>query len=224
MQKWITGAVAVACALGATVLAPREAKASDAYCSKYTGHIVDQTAISKHSYRGKQKRDVSKLTAAVLHQMGFQRGNDPKKYKNVKAHYVVLPNGTIAENHPVEYYLPASDGLSKLGVAIEFAGNFKSVNGKWYKGDKFGRDTPSAEQIAAGRCLLVYLQGKLPGMEHVLAHRQSGAQRQNDPGPEIWCGVAEWAIKYLKLKDGGPGFKVGNGRPIEPKWRTWCTN
>ena len=204
----------------AAFLAPRVASADS--CSKYTGHIVDQTSISKQSYRGK-KRDVSSLTAAVLHQMGLARGNDAKRYRNVKAHFVVMPNGTIVQNHPIEYYLPASNGISALSVAIEFAGNFKSVRGQWFKGDKYGRDTPSSEQIESGRCLLFHLRATMPGFRHVLAHRQSGAQRLNDPGPEIWCGVGEWAKKYMSLDDGGPGFKVTGGHEIDPKWRSWCS-
>ncbi len=209
--------------VGAVAAALVPSIASANMCSKYDGAIVDQTAISKTSYRGK-KRNVNELTAAVLHQMGFQRGNDPKRYSKVKAHFVVLPNGTLVQNHPIEYYLPASNGISALSVAIEFAGNFKSTRGNWYKGDKFGRDTPTSAQIEAGRCLLFHLRATMPGFRHVLAHRQSGPQRQNDPGPEIWCGVGEWAKKYMHLNDGGPGFKVTGGRTIDPKWRTWCTN
>jgi hypothetical protein len=206
--------VALGVAMAGVALLPRTASAN---CN-----IVDQTGISDHSYRGK-KRDVATLTAAVLHQMGFHRGNDGKKYKNVKAHFVVLPNGTIVQNHPIDYYLPASNGISALSVAIEFAGNFKSVRNKWDYSNTSAEHVPSQAQYASGRCLLYYLRMKMPKFTHVLAHRQSGGQRQNDPGPEIWCNVGEWALRYMGLKDGGPGFKVGDGRTIDPKWRTWCS-
>jgi N-acetyl-anhydromuramyl-L-alanine amidase AmpD len=185
--------------------------------------IVDQTALSDHSLRGKKLRDVGSLTAAVLHQMGFHRGNDATKYKNVKAHFVILPNGTIVQNHGIEFYLPASDGISQLGVAIEFAGNFQSVRKKWYHGSTKAEHHPTAQQYESGRCLLFHLRAKMPKLTHVLAHRQSGSQRHNDPGPEVWCNVGEWALKYMHLKDGGPGFKVTGGREIDPKWRSWCS-
>ncbi|MFN7999717.1 MAG: hypothetical protein U0X75_01730 [Acidobacteriota bacterium] len=58
-------------------------------------------------------------------------------------------------------------------------------------------------------------------MTHVLAHRQSSGQRENDPGPDIWYHVGQWAIDNLGLKDGGPGFKVGTGNPIPDLWRKW---
>jgi hypothetical protein len=33
--------------------------------------------------------------------------------------------------------------------------------------------------------------------------------------------VGQWAVDNLGLKDGGPGFKVGDGNPILDAWRTW---
>jgi peptidoglycan hydrolase-like protein with peptidoglycan-binding domain len=59
------------------------------------------------------------------------------------------------------------------------------------------------------------------GLTHILAHRQSSGQRENDPGPDIWYHVGQWAVDNLGLKDGGPGFKVGTGNPIPDLWRTW---
>jgi hypothetical protein len=58
-------------------------------------------------------------------------------------------------------------------------------------------------------------------LTHVLAHRQSSATRENDPGPDIWSQVGQWAVDTLGLKDGGPGFKIGSGNPIPEAWRKW---
>lgn len=58
-------------------------------------------------------------------------------------------------------------------------------------------------------------------LTHVLAHRQSSDTRENDPGPDIWYHVGQWAVEQRGMKDGGPGFKVGTGRPILEAWRTW---
>lgn len=214
-RTWIS--IGLGGVLGVLAL-PNVAQA--AMCENFS--VVDQTAIASTKKRGKV-RDVTKLTAAVLHQMGFHRGNDPVKYKNVNAHFVVLPNGTVVQNHPIVNYLPASHGISALSVAIEFAGNFKSVRNKWDHSSTSAEHTPTTTQYEAGRCLLFHLRARMPGFVHVLAHRQSGSQRQNDPGPEIWCNVGEWALRYMHLQDGGPGFKVGGGRTIDPKWRTWCS-
>ena len=59
------------------------------------------------------------------------------------------------------------------------------------------------------------------GLTHVLAHRQSSGTRENDPGPDIWFDVGQWAVNTLGLKDGGPGFKIDTGNPIPDEWRTW---
>lgn len=59
------------------------------------------------------------------------------------------------------------------------------------------------------------------GLTHVLAHRQSSAARENDPGPDLWRGVGQWAVENRGLNDGGPKFKVGDGNPIPDAWRTW---
>jgi hypothetical protein len=60
------------------------------------------------------------------------------------------------------------------------------------------------------------------GLTHILAHRQSSDSRTNDPGPEIWYGVGQWAVENLGLKDGGPGYKhSAGGAPIPDEWRNW---
>jgi hypothetical protein len=75
-------------------------------------------------------------------------------------------------------------------------------------------------QIDAGRTLVKYLIKKI-GLTHVLAHRQSSGSRENDPGPDIWYGVGQWAVDNLGMKDGGPGFKIDSGNPIPDEWRNW---
>ena len=76
-------------------------------------------------------------------------------------------------------------------MSVEFAGNFQSLNGKWWKPEKYGTDYPTPEQLEAGPQLLRVLQ--TVGFTHVFAHRQSSASRGNDPGPEIWRAVGQWA-------------------------------
>lgn len=188
--------------------------------------IVNQMNISPEGKR----HGTREPWAVVLHQMGFQRGDDPSKYAKVTAHYIIAPDGTIAQNHPVESLLYASNGFNEGGIAIEFAGNFPSRQGStdpdhFYKPEKFGMDQLTREQIASGRWLLQYLRDiVLPdlGLELtvVLAHRQSSDQRGNDPGPDVWANIGQWAVDHLGLSDGGEGFAVGDGQPILDHWRT----
>jgi hypothetical protein len=189
-----------------------------------------------------EKRKGSRVPwAIVLHQMSFSRGNDPYDYKKVTAHYIITPDGTIAQLHPITAYLYAADGFNEGGISIEFAGNFptksQSTNPKnfyhpddWVdkegvKHEGMGMDQLTPSQIMAGRWLVEHLYDNvLPeigsDLTVILAHRQSGEQRQNDPGPDVWANVGQWAVDELGLSDGGPGFAVGGGNPIPDTWRS----
>jgi len=138
------------------------------------------------------------IDAVVLHQTGFTRGLDPQRYLKVTAHFVVLADGTVLQLHPMSARLNASDGFNGRSVAIEFVGNFKSVNGKWWKPSEYGADEVTFEQIEAGRELLRRLGRS--GVRFVFAHRQSSASRGNDPGPDLWAGVGQWAVERLVLR------------------------
>jgi hypothetical protein len=183
--------------------------------------ITDLTAEADKSKRKKQ-RDPKSVYALVLHQMAccFKRKDPLKSYLRTNSHFVILPDGKILQLHPISAYLWASHGFNKGSIAVEFAGNFPSTRGKWWKGDKFGQNQVTPEQIEAGRYLVRHLIRTM-GLTHILAHRQSSAMRENDPGPDIWYHVGQWAIDNHGLKDGGPGFKVGDGNPIPDLWRTW---
>jgi hypothetical protein len=82
------------------------------------------------------------------------------------------------------------------------------------------RNQVTAAQIEAGRYLVRYLIRTM-GLKTIVAHRQSSATRENDPGPDIWYHVGQWAVDNLGLNDGGPGFKCGSGNSIPDAWRTW---
>ena len=158
------------------------------------------------------------IDAVVLHQTGFTRGLDPQRYLKVTAHFVVLADGTVLQLHPMSARLNASDGFNGRSVAIEFVGNFKSVNGKWWKPSEYGADEVTFEQIEAGRELLRRLGRS--GVRFVFAHRQSSASRGNDPGPDLWAGVGQWAVERLGFSDGGPGYFIHQGHAIPDAWRS----
>ncbi|PRQ02056.1 peptidoglycan recognition protein family protein [Enhygromyxa salina] len=178
--------------------------------------IVNLCEAAPANKRSSRRQPVD---AVVLHQMAFSRGNDLLSYRKVTAHFVVTPDGTIGQLHPVNARLSASHGFNSRSVAIEFAGNLRSVNGNWWRPETYGRDTLTREQIEAGRKLLMLL--KRQGIRFVLGHRQSDADRGNDPGPEIWSSIAQWGIEKLRLSDGGPEYSIDTGRPIPESWRSF---
>lgn len=184
-----------------------------------SANIIDRTAYSPKDKR-KKVRNIKDVYALVLHQTGFSRGNEPKKYNKVTSHFVILPNGTILQLHPLTAYLYASNGFNRGSVAVEFVGNFPSTQGKCYKPERFGCNKVSNEQIQAGRKLIKYLSNKI-NLTHILAHRQSSGSRGNDPGPDLWFYVGQWAVNNRGLNDGGSDFKIQSGKSIPDAWRNW---
>ncbi len=181
--------------------------------------ILDLTSKTPVAYRIR-KRLPNRLDAVVLHQTAMNRGSVPENYLNVKAHYVVMPDGRVVHLHPVESYLAASSAFNEDAIAIEFVGNFPDDRGQYWRGDTFGRHKLSKQQIDAGRDLLRHLVDT-HDISFVFAHRQGEAPnlRGNCPGPDIWFHIGQWAVDGLGLSDGGKGYTEGNGGPIPDSWR-----
>lgn len=171
----------------------------------------------------KDGRDMSVVVGLVLHQTGFSRGSsDPSKYDKVAAHFIIMPNGQIIQTQELDRWMNSAGAFNRRTISVEFVGNFPSSRGKWYKGDKFGRHELSEEQIASGRFLVDYLIEELPkwgspGLLFIYAHRQSYKTRTNDPGPDIWYNVGEWAKQERGL---GPddSYFASSGNPIPDEW------
>jgi hypothetical protein len=196
-------------------------RVTDALGGASGSRIIDLTDKTDKSHR-KGKRDPKKVYALVLHQMAccFRPADPLKRFLSINSHFAIAADGRILQLHPITELLWSSNGFNAGSVAVEFAGNFPNTKGRWWQGDKFGRNRPTPEQLEAGRYLVRYLIDKM-GLTHVLAHRQSSASRENDPGPEVWYHVGQWAIEKLGLKDGGPGFKLPGANPIPDEWRNW---
>lgn len=172
--------------------------------------------------RSKTPRKLAQIDAVVLHQMAFSRGTDLRKYLKVGVHYIVMSDGKIGQLHPHSTYLNASNGFNRRSVAIEFAGNFPDINGRYWKPkdkQKWMRNIVTQDQINAGRYLLAQLKKKLPNLRFVYAHRQSSWSRTNDPGPDLWRGVGEYAIRKLGYDPDSREHISGTGKAIPAGWR-----
>ncbi len=166
--------------------------------------------------------------AIVLHQAAVSRGSDPWKYRKFIAHFVIVPDGTVVQLHPIDSYIAASNGLNNGSVSVEFAGNLPAVSQStdpddFYKPDKFGMNQLTPAQVEAGRNLIFNLKHNVfPHrgwtLDNVLAHRQSHGGKPMDPGPDIWGNVAGWAVNELGMGWGGPDFTVGSGKTIPDVW------
>lgn len=184
--------------------------------------IVDMTAKTAKTLRLRTRKPIE-VDCVVLHQTAFSRGNDPQRYLDVHAHFVVMPNGTCVQLHPLDSYLVSSSAFNNDAIAIEFVGNFADDRGNWWRGDDFGKHTPTSQQIGEGYGLVKYLTELTDqfNIGFVFAHRQGEAPdlRGNCPGPDIWYGVGEAAVKTLGLSDGGKGYVEGRGAAIPDSWR-----
>ena len=204
--------------------APGNSAANDTRSNGNEGgdpRIIDLTAQADKSRRF-QTRHPSKVWALVLHQMACcSRVRDPlTRFLKMAPHFAILPDGRILQLHPILSLTGASNGFNPGSVAVEFAGNFPDTRGNWWHGDENGRNQVTPAQIEAGRYLVRYLMRTM-GLKEILAHRQSSGTRDNDPGPDIWYHVGQWAVDNLGLKDGGSGFQTGTGKPIPDLWRKW---
>jgi hypothetical protein len=168
-------------------------------------------------YQGKP-RAAARVNGIALHQMAFSRGDDIEKYDKVTAHYVITPDGGLAQLHDLTIQLWSSNHLNGFTVAVEFAGNLRSAKGRWH-GTR-APDVLTPQQVAAGRFLLQHMRDTY-GIKKAYAHIQGrGAGRANCCGPEIWKSVAQWAID-----PGGLGFQdtthetYGPGWPIPDTWK-----
>ena len=182
-------------------------------------NVIDLTAKADPKVR-KGLRDPVKVDTLVLHQMACcVRRKDPlRSYLSIASHFVILADGRILQLHPINRNVWASHGFNGTSVAVEFAGNFPDTRGKWWRGETFGRDRPTVAQFEAGRALVLHLKNTM-GLRRVVTHRQSYGTKENDPGPDIWREVGQWAVDRLGLSDGGPGYKIGKGSPIPASWR-----
>ncbi|GAB3510805.1 hypothetical protein GCM10027341_49650 [Spirosoma knui] len=182
-------------------------------------------------------RDPRTITSLVLHHMAYKAKDskgtysNPQKYLAVGAHFCIMLDGRIMQHHPISRFIWHSNCTSPRSVGVEFEGNFPDIKGRWwYPTDKktkkkirINEDQPTQAQFDSGRFLVQYLKTVL-NLKHVLAHRQSSEDRENDPGPAIWFNVGEWSLKNLGLSDGGPGFKCGTGNSLLPEWRKQTAN
>lgn len=183
-----------------------------------------QAAMRRREKGGKRFtgsiRDPQNVTGVVLHQTGFSRGPDLEKYDAVTAHFIVAPGGRTSQLHPIERVLYAANEFNGTTVSIEFVGNFRSVRNRWWTGQP--PNDLSQAQVDSGKALLGALKSAYPQLRYLYGHIQSrGIARGNDPGPDLWCTVAEYAIRELGyLEDISIHTRYG-GLPIPAAWRTW---
>lgn len=191
--------------------------------------LADRVAEGQAKLRKREKqlgkklsdgvRDAMKVTGVVLHQTGFARTNELARYDGITAHFVIAPDGQTSQLHPIDRVLYSANEFNRYTVSIEIVGNFPSVRGRWWS--KQAPNHLSRRQVESGKALMAHLRAKYPQLTHVYGHIQSkGVNRGNDPGPDIWCTIAQHAVADLGYIEDPTVHQKYDGLPIPDAWRT----
>lgn len=189
-------------------------------------HDLRKSAAAIHVYG---KRPWSKVTGICLHQTACVLGERPARWRTVGCHVGVTRGGQVMWLHDFTKLVVHGNGWNAQTVGIEMDGLYEGVAGDpktlWDDPTTPFREqgqTPTPELVEAARatvrwiCAVVEANGGR--VRALVAHRQSSDSRRNDPGSALWQAVALPLMADLGLSDGGPGFKIGTGRPIPHEW------
>jgi hypothetical protein len=173
-----------------------------------------------------KQRPWSQVSSIVLHQTACELGEEPRRWFGVPVHVGVTRKGQVLYLNEFTWNLPHANGFNSRSVGIEIDGTFEGIEGDistWWPSPGYKAPMkPTQEQIVSAReavrwiCSMTAKNGGK--ITHILAHRQSSADRVSDPGSRIWHEVGLWAQRELGLSDGGDSFTVGEGRPIPKQW------
>ena len=162
-------------------------------------------------------------------------------HHKINAHLCFDVDGSILLLHNFFYYLWTANAYNKDCLSFEVMGNYEGIlgSGKWYKGDKFGRDRPKHIQMLRCRQMIKWLldpeQGpaddKLPKMllewreacrksgnnlRWNNTHREATDNRGGDCGSELWYHVGFWGINTFDALTQGP--LAGKGMKLPDVW------
>lgn len=172
------------------------------------------------------RRAWTKITGITLHQTACDFGREkPDRWNTLHAHVGASREGNVFWVYDFELIVWHGNELNGFTVGLECEGNYPGVvddhTTLWQPGG--GNMMTVTPQLVTGAqgairwiCTTVAQHGGQ--VKNLYAHRQTAASRRADPGEEIWKLVALPMMDELGLSDGGPTFKIDNGRPIPMAW------
>lgn len=192
-------------------------------------YVVD--VRDKHPIKRGRKapRRILEVDAIVLHQTApgpHARflGTDPERWYTLAAHIGIPQDGKVILVNDFNIKMYQANYFNNRSVGVEVDGHFEGVLGD----DRtMWRDAPrpaavlTPEQIEGARnacrftCDDVARRGGR--ITTILAHRQTSASREADPGEAIWKSVGLWAQEELGLVNEIEHTKW-TGKPIPRQW------
>lgn len=174
-------------------------------------------------------RPWSRVTGICLHQTACVLGERVERWDTVGAHVGITRAGKVIWLHDFNRVVAHGNGWNAQTVGIEIDGLYAGVEGRpetvWNDPSTPKRDVglelPEVQADAARqvvRWIVRETAANGGAIKALVAHRQSSADRRDDPGSAIWQRVALPLHDELGLSDGGPGFRLGDGMPIPEEW------
>lgn len=196
--------------------------------------VVDRRAFAIQAHGPKREwrvtdRKWSEVTGTCLHQTACILGENPARWDTAGCHIGITRSGKIIWLHDFDREVAHANGFNSQTVGIEVDGLFAGIEGDpktvWDNPGTAVREvaqSPTDAQIESLKIAVRWIAAEVAAksgvpMKALVAHRQSSDTRRNDPGSAIWA-VAIELMKELKLSDGGPKFKIGDGLPIPEAW------
>jgi hypothetical protein len=171
-------------------------------------------------------RDWASIDSVVLHQTACDLGERPGRWDSLRAQVGVTRGGQVFQVYPLDTLVYHGNSFNKRSVGVELSGSYEGIEGQratwWQPEGVKDPQRPTPELIEAARRAVRWIVAEVGArggkVRYCFSHRQSSDTRQSDPGSAIWQAVGLWAQSELGLSDGGPGFRVGDGRPIPEAW------
>jgi hypothetical protein len=166
------------------------------------------------------RRAWQEILGITLHQCAVDFGHEkPERWDTLAAHVGISLEGNVNWVHDFEHIVPHGNELNKPTVGIEFEGAFPGIVALRGPGRM---QSPTPAQVKAGHEAIPWIVAVCAAhgskLTRLNAHRQTAATRRGDPGEELWKLVALPMLGKLALSDGGPQFKIDNGRVIPEAW------
>lgn len=199
--------------------------------------IVKRDGVEVRKSYKPARRPWTKTTGITLHQTACDMGERVERYDTMGAHWGVLRSGRIIRLCDDDRIVYHGNGWNTRCVGIEVNGLYagreddpstaidEALRSTWDNPKTKVRELPMAvteESMVALRMLMRFIAYDIMtngGALKVLgAHRQSSADRRNDPGEAIWKSAAAPVSQELGLEYGGVGFKLDDGYPIPECW------
>lgn len=171
--------------------------------------VWDYRAVAKPPKNYSRERAWSEISGIMLHRTACVLGEDPTRYLPVNAHVGVTLGGRLVLAHAWEKFIWHGNGPSPWTIGIEIDGNPEGKPGYWWKPGGPAHPITDAQVSALDVLLGLFMteftaQGQR--IKYIVAHRQSSADRECDPGWETWRRVG---IPWMEKTGAIPGPREG---------------